>query len=248
LLFARAIPHVLQRAGPKGPMEGASRAQIYVVIPAYNEGPVIARVVADVRRGGYAAVVVDDGSRDATAQAASGAGAAVIKHPFNLGQGAALQTGIDYALAQQAEVIVTFDADGQHRVSDISLLTEALVQERVDFALGSRFLGQAPNLPPVRRLLLRAATAFTRLTTDLEVTDTHNGLRAMTRRGAASIKLRQNRMAHASEWLAQIAASRLRYVERPVTIEYTDYSLAKGQTLADAVLILLDLFARRLYR
>jgi polyprenyl-phospho-N-acetylgalactosaminyl synthase len=248
LLFARAIPHVLQRAGPKGPMEGASRAQIYVVIPAYNEGPVIARVVADVRRGGYAAVVVDDGSRDATAQAASGAGAAVIKHPFNLGQGAALQTGIDYALAQQAEVIVTFDADGQHRVSDISLLTEALVQERADFALGSRFLGQAPNLPPVRRLLLRAATAFTRLTTDLEVTDTHNGLRAMTRRGAASIKLRQNRMAHASEWLAQIAASRLRYVERPVTIEYTDYSLAKGQTLADAVLILLDLFARRLYR
>jgi glycosyltransferase involved in cell wall biosynthesis len=237
LLFARAIPHVLQRAGPKGPMEGASRAQIYVVIPAYNEGPVIARVVADVRRGG-----------DATAQAASGAGAAVIKHPFNLGQGAALQTGIDYALAQQAEVIVTFDADGQHRVSDISLLTEALVQERADFALGSRFLGQAPNLPPVRRLLLRAATAFTRLTTDLEVTDTHNGLRAMTRRGAASIKLRQNRMAHASEWLAQIAASRLRYVERPVTIEYTDYSLAKGQTLADAVLILLDLFARRLYR
>src|SRR6185312_9353290 len=129
--------------------------------------------------------------------------------PFNLGQGAALQTGIDYAPAQEAEVIVTFDADGQHRVSDISCLTETLLQEHADFALGSRFLGQAPNLPPLRRTLLRAATVFTRLTTGLQVTDTHHGLRAMTRRGAAVIRLRQHRMAHASEWLSQIATSGL---------------------------------------
>jgi hypothetical protein len=86
------------------------------------------------------------------------------------------------------------------------------------------------------------------LTTGLQVTDTHNGLRAMTRRAAVGIRLRQNRMAHASELLSQIAASGLHYVERPVTIEYTAYSLAKGQSLGDAVLILLDLFARRLYR
>jgi polyprenyl-phospho-N-acetylgalactosaminyl synthase len=206
------------------------------------------RVVTEVKRAGHAVVVVDDGSSDATADQARAGGAVVIRHPFNLGQGAALQTGIDYALAHAAEFIVTFDADGQHRLSDISRLVEALVQERADFALGSRFLGQAPNLPPLRRLVLRAATAFTRLTTGLQMTDTHNGLRAMTRRGAAAIRLQQNRMAHASEWLSQIAASGLRYVERPVTIEYTAYSLAKGQTIADAVLILLDLFARRLYR
>jgi polyprenyl-phospho-N-acetylgalactosaminyl synthase len=225
-----------------------SRVQTYVVIPAFNEGPVISRVVSEVKRAGYAVVVVDDGSSDATAEEARAAGAGVITHPFNLGQGAALQTGIDYAVAERAEVIVTFDADGQHRVSDIARLAEALVEEQADFALGSRFLGQAPNLPPLRRLLLHAATAFTRLTTGLQVTDTHNGLRAMTRRAAAAIRLRQNRMAHASELLSQIAASGLRYVERPVTIEYTAYSLAKGQSLGDAVLILLDLFARRLYR
>ena len=112
-----------------------SRSQPYVVIPAYNEAPVVSRVVAELGRAGYAAVVVDDGSRDATADAAHAAGAAVVSHPFNLGQGAALQTGIDYALARGAEVIVTFDADGQHRVSDISHLTEALLQERADFAL-----------------------------------------------------------------------------------------------------------------
>jgi polyprenyl-phospho-N-acetylgalactosaminyl synthase len=225
-----------------------SRVQTYVVIPAYNEGPVISRVVSEVKRAGYAVVVVDDGSSDVTAEEARAAGAGVITHPFNLGQGAALQTGIDYAVAEGAEVIVTFDADGQHRVSDIARLAEALVEERADFALGSRFLGQAPNLPPLRRLLLHAATAFTRLSTGLQVTDTHNGLRAMTRRAAAAMRLRQNRMAHASELLSQIAASGLRYVERPVTIEYTAYSLAKGQSLGDAVLILLDLFARRLYR
>ena len=229
-------------------MDLVARTQIYVVIAAYNEGAVISRVVADVKRAGYPVVVVDDGSRDATADHARSAGATVIEHPFNLGQGAALQTGIDYAVAQAAEIIVTFDADGQHRVSDISRLTDALVQEQADFALGSRFLGQAPNLPPLRRLMLRAATLFTRLTSGLQVTDTHNGLRAMTRNGAAAIRLQQNRMAHASECLSQIGASGLRYVERPVTIEYTAYSLAKGQNMRDAVLILLDLFARRLYR
>jgi polyprenyl-phospho-N-acetylgalactosaminyl synthase len=229
-------------------MDLVSRGQVYVVIPAYNEGTVIFRVVSEVSRAGYIVIVIDDGSSDATAEQAGAAGATVIRHPFNLGQGAALQSGIEYALAQAAECIVTFDADGQHRVSDISRLTDALVRERADFALGSRFLGQAPDLPPLRRLVLRAATAFTRLTTGLQLTDTHNGLRAMTRRGANAIKLRQNRMAHASECLAQIARSGLRYVEQPVTIEYSAYSLAKGQHVRDAVHILLDLFARRLYR
>jgi polyprenyl-phospho-N-acetylgalactosaminyl synthase len=226
----------------------ASRAQVFVVIAAYNEAAVIARVVGDVKRAGYRVVAVDDGSQDETAAVAHAAGAVVLKHPFNLGQGAALQTGIDYALARGAEVIVTFDADGQHRVMDIARLVEALAAERADFVLGSRFLGHSPNLPPLRRLLLQAATLFTRLTTGLQLTDTHNGLRAMTRRGAAAIRLRQNRMAHASELLSQVGASGLRYVERPVTIEYTAYSLAKGQNMRDAILILLDLFARRLYR
>src|SRR5262249_57536794 len=178
----------------------------HVVIAAYNEAAVIGRVVAGVARAGYSVVVVDDGALDAPADMARAAGAAVIRHPFNLGQGAALQTGIEEGLAQAAEIVVTFDAAGQHRVSDIPSLTEALATERADFVLGSRFLGKAPNLPPLRRLLLRAATLFTRLTTGLHLTDTHNGLRAMTRRGAAAIRLRQNRIAYPSECLAQIAA------------------------------------------
>src|SRR5205823_120653 len=116
---------------------------IFVVIAAYNEAVTIARVIGDVSRFGYEIVVVDDGSRDGTADIAKRSGAAVLRHRINLGQGAALQTGIDYALRKGAERIVTFDADGQHRAQDIPKLLEALDRSRVDYALGSRFLGSA---------------------------------------------------------------------------------------------------------
>ena len=222
--------------------------QIWVVIAAYEEAPVIGSVVADIKRAGYRALIIDDGSTDATGAVAAEAGGMVLRHPINLGQGAALQTGIEFALNGKADVIVTFDADGQHRPADIAILIDALAKQGADFALGSRFLGTSLNQPLSRRMLLKAATWFTRLTTGLRVTDTHNGLRAMTRRGASSINLRQNRMAHASEILHQIAASELTYVEAPVRIEYSAYSLAKGQTLGDALMILVDLFARRLHR
>jgi glycosyltransferase involved in cell wall biosynthesis len=218
------------------------------VIAAYNEARVIGRVIADVQRHGYHVAVVDDGSADATAEVARQAGAQVVQHPVNLGQGAALQTGVEYALERGADAVVTFDADGQHRAQDIASLLAALDQKGVDFALGSRFLGASIALPPSRRLLLKAATWFTRVTTGLALTDTHNGLRAMTRRGASRIALRQNRMAHASELLEQIARSGLGYVEVPVTIEYSAYSLAKGQKLSDSISILVDLSAQRLHR
>jgi glycosyltransferase involved in cell wall biosynthesis len=222
--------------------------QVWVVIAAFNEAPAIARVVGEIKRAGYRTVVVDDGSTDTTGALAAKAGGFVVRHPVNLGQGAGLQTGIEFALAEEADVIVTFDADGQHRAADIAVLTEALASQCADFVLGSRFLGTSLNQPLSRRLLLKAATLFTRITTGLNVTDSHNGLRAMTRRGAMSIALHQNGMAHASEILHQIAASGLKYVEAPVTIEYSAYSLAKGQTLGEALMILSDLFARRLHR
>jgi len=219
----------------------------WVVIAAYNGARAIGSVVAELASLPYRVVVVDDGSADETAEIAARAGAEVLRHPINLGQGAALQTGIDYALLRGASQVVTFDADGQHRPDDIAALLAALSAHDADFALGSRFLGTAVDLPPLRRLMLRAATVFTRLTAGLDVTDAHNGLRAMTCRGAARVRLRQNRMAHASEILHQIAASGLRYVEVPVTIQYSRYSLAKGQRASEFVVILLDLFARRLH-
>jgi len=221
---------------------------VWVIIAAYNEAGTLARVISNVESYGFRAAVVDDGSKDATYRIALANGAVAIRHPVNLGQGAALQTGIAYALTRGAQAIVTFDADGQHRASDIEVLLAALKRENADFALGSRFLGRSLRMPVTRFLLLRLATLFTRLTTGLRLTDTHNGLRAMTRKGAQAIRLRQNRMAHASEILSQIADSGLRYVEVPVTIEYTAYSLAKGQRIGDSLTILSDLITEKLYR
>lgn len=218
----------------------------WVVIAAYNESSQIRSVVTDVVRGGYRAIVVDDGSDDETSRIAAIAGAQVITHPVNLGQGAAIQTGIEYALRAGAEVVVTFDADGQHRTSDIRNLVQALATHNADFALGSRFLGETVGLKASRRMMLKAAILFTRFTSGLPLSDTYNGLRAMTRRGASNIQLSQNRMAHASEILHQIALSRLKYVEVPVVIEYSAYSLKKGQKLYDALPILSDLLTRKL--
>lgn len=229
-------------------MSAVHSKSVWVVVAAYNEAPVIGRVVTDLVRHRYAVVVVDDGSIDDTKRVARAAGGKVITHPVNLGQGAALQTGIQFALLKGADYIVTFDADGQHRAADIGALIASLETQHVDFALGSRFLGNAPAMPLARRLLLKAATSFTRRATGLQLTDTHNGLRAMTRRGASHIALRQNRMAHASELLHQIARSGLGYVEVPVTIEYSAYSLAKGQRFSDSLRILVDLSAQRLHR
>jgi len=237
----------LQALQPLQPLQ-ASLDNVWVVIAAYREAAVIGEVVRGVICQGYRVLVVDDASPDATGELARAAGATVLRHPINLGQGASLQTGISFALSRGAQALVTFDADGQHRPGNIGDLLDALRQEDADFALGSRFLRGEAQVPPARRIMLKLATLFTRLTTGLRVTDTHNGLRAMTRRGASAIALRQNRMAHASEILHQIAESGLRYVERPVTVDYTAYSRAKGQTMGDALLILTDLFARRLQR
>ncbi len=228
--------------------QGLRTDSTWVVCPAFNEAKTLGSVLSGLRAEGFRVVVVDDGSHDDTAHIAAEFATAVVTHPVNLGQGAALKTGIDYALSRGAEYLVTFDSDGQHRVADIPRLLDALVRHQADFALGSRFLGKPQSMPLLRRLLLRAATVFTSLTTGLCLTDTHNGLRALTCRGAMALNFRQNRMAHASEILSDIAASKLRYVEVPVTIDYTEYSMAKGQRTSDLVLVVLDLFARKLHR
>jgi glycosyltransferase involved in cell wall biosynthesis len=218
------------------------------VVPAYNEATTVGEVVARLREFCPNIVVIDDCSSDRTAERARVAGACVLRHPINLGQGAALQTGITYALQRGADHIVTFDADLQHRAEDVPRMLAALSESGADFALGSRFLGSAQNLDRMRKLVLKAAVIFTRLTTGLKLTDAHNGIRAMTRRGAASLRIRQNRMAHASEVLQQIARTRLPYIEVPVTVEYTSYSRAKGQRLSNSVNIVLELFTGALQR
>src|SRR5665213_2732842 len=116
---------------------------VWIVIAAYKEQDVIASVVKSVGQLYPQVVVVSDGSPDRTAEEAASAGATVLRHAVNLGQGAALQTGIDYALAQGAHYLVTFDADGQHRAEDVGAMIAELRAKNADIALGSRFLGRA---------------------------------------------------------------------------------------------------------
>ena len=233
--------------GDRGPSSAETR-DTWVVVPAYREAAVIRRTVADLRSHFPHVVVVDDGSPDATGAEASAAGADVVRHPVNLGQGASLQTGIDYALARGARYIATFDADGQHRVEDLLAMLGTLRREPLDIVLGSRFTGEALGLPFSRRVVLKAAVLFTNLTTGLRLTDAHNGLRVMTAGAARRIELQQDDMAHASEFVTQIGRLRLRFREMPVTILYSDYSMRKGQRLSNGFRILSDLLAGWLQR
>ena len=211
-----------------------------VVIPAYNEAEAIGTVVAELVARGHEVIVVDDGSRDSTADVAGRHGAIVLRHAINRGQGAALQTGIACALQRGAAEIVTFDSDGQHSAEDEDTLVAPLRAGRADVVLGSRFTGTTAGMPRRRRAILAAAVIFTRVASGVRVTDTHNGLRAFTRAAAAKLDIRLDRMAHASELLDQIVRHDLRYEEVPVHVRYTDYSRRKGQSSFAALRILAD--------
>lgn len=230
-----------ERLSADAPVSAAVPDDTWVVIPAYNEGSVLADVLERVLKVCRHVVVVDDGSRDETHRVAATLPVHLLRHRVNLGQGAALQTGVDYAIRCGAEFVCTFDADGQMDENDIVRFRTAVLERRCDVALGSRFLGSAANMPPLRRLMIRLAVVFTRCTTGLRLSDTHNGFRLFTRSAALQLRLKQNRMAHASEILSAIAQRKFSYVEVPVTIRYTDYSLSKGQSIFNLVNILWEL-------
>ncbi len=213
--------------------------ETYVVVAAYNESTCIQQVVERICASYRHVVVVDDGSADETANAARRGGAHVLRHVINRGQGAALQTGIDYALTRGARFLVTFDADDQHRVEDIAEMLRPICAGRCEITLGSRFLGQTVNMPMSKRWALRVAVLFTRLVNGVRLTDAHNGLRAFSRLAGERIRITEDRMAHASELIDQISRSGLPYMEVPVQIRYTPYSLAKGQSVRNGFRILL---------
>ena len=214
----------------------------WLVVPLYNEAQVVREVIEDARRTFPHVVVVDDGSRDDSATQAEAAGAVVVRHPINLGQGAALQTGIRYVLERtDARYLITFDADGQHSVADAVAMVAAARKENLAIVLGSRFLKGPSPVGWLKRLVLATAAVVASRTTGMHLTDAHNGLRLLRRDAAEHLNLRQNRMAHASEIIRQLGATGLPWREFPVHIAYTEYSKAKGQSLLNSVNILVDL-------
>jgi glycosyltransferase involved in cell wall biosynthesis len=223
------------------------RAKIVVVIAAYNEEERIGRVIDQVAKYCDKVIVVDDGSIDNTYKAVKNKKACVLRHKINLGQGAALQTGFDYAKELNPIVVVTFDADGQFDASEIPLVIKPVLNGEVDVVLGSRFLGNAKNIGLIRKLVLKAGVLFTYIFSEIQLTDTHNGFRALSKKALYSIRITQNRMAHASEIIDQVVINDLKYVELPVTVEYDAYSKSRGQNSLNALTIVFRLILNKLY-
>jgi glycosyltransferase involved in cell wall biosynthesis len=223
--------------------------EVFILIPAYNEGKVIAKTIAPLFDMGYQIVVIDDCSTDDTAQVLSSYPIHYLRHSINLGQGAAIQTGIFYALKCGAQCAVTFDADGQHNYTEIPKMLEPLEAGRADISMGSRFMkgGIAEDIAAVRKGIIKTAIIVNGVLTGLWLSDAHNGFRALNRTAIEKIRITQNRMAHATEILSLIKNAKLRYEEVPVHIVYTDYSRNKGQSNLNSIHIVLDILLNKIF-
>ena len=222
------------------------RKDVAVIIPVYNEAQVIKKVIESTLKHFEYVVCVNDGSRDTSSEEISKTKAYLIEHPINMGQGAALQTGVEFARKLPVDYFVTFDADGQHRIEDVKTMLDTIEQGDSDIILGSRFLGNVVGMKRSKFIVLKLAIQFTNMTSGLHLTDTHNGLRVFNRKVANELQITVPDMAHASEILEIIAEKKYRYKEVPVTIEYTDYSKAKGQSIINAVNIGFDTLLRKM--
>ena len=209
----------------------------------YNEEQVIFQVITELRSVFPHVVCIDDGSTDDSVTRAMEAGAMVLRHAVNIGQGAAISTGFSWVQNQSRfSYVVTFDADGQHRPQDALRLIAELENKNVDVVFASRFLEQDhATIPFVKRVVLKSVAKMTKALTDVQLSDAHNGLRALTVEATRAIDLTQNGMAHATQLVSLVLQSNLKYMEIPVTILYTTYSRSKGQSILNSINITLDL-------
>ena len=222
---------------------------VWIIVPTYNEAPVVRGVLEELLSRFPNVVAVDDCSTDTSAAEIKASGARLVSHPINMGAGGAVQTGVDFALMDtSASYFVTFDADGQHRVEDALAMVDHIRRSQVDVLLGSRFLGDAVNMSRSRRLLLIAGRWFEKFSTGLTLTDAHNGLRVFDRSFAEVLKLRMTDMAWATEFLTRVSNVGATVEEFPVTIDYTDYSRAKGQHSINSINIGVDILVNRFLR
>jgi glycosyltransferase involved in cell wall biosynthesis len=251
-------------------MHHASHPAVAIILPCFNEGEslriqlkkclsFLGRTSVE-ERVRFLLVVVDDGSLKELSGSVRGLSVQTgaleaqvsthfLRHLINLGQGAALRTGITYALNKLgADFFVTMDSDGQHRLEDLMTVLRPVLENQVDIVFGNRFQGRiSENMPSSRKLILQGATLFERVITGLPLGDAHNGYRAFNRLVATDLKIRQNRMAHATEIKQIVAKKRHRYSEVPVSIDYSEGSLAKGQSNMGSFAILKDLLKAYLF-
>ncbi len=220
---------------------------LFVIVAAYNEEKSIKEVIKNLFLITDNIVIVDDGSIDKTFEIATNYKCNVIKHSYNLGQGAAIRSGVNFCLENNAKYIATFDADGQHNVEDLYKMFKIIYNSNIDVILGSRFLGSAPGIPLKRIILLKFGIFFTFLFSGVKLTDVHNGLRIFSNNAAKLIDFSADDMTHASLIIDSIVKNRLYYKEVAVTIKYTTYSKMKGQRLFDIVRTGLRIILKKIF-
>lgn len=224
------------------------QAKIFIIVPVYNENEVLRTTVVPLLEAGYRVVVVDDGSKCNQSRFLENLPVFFLRHKTNLGQGAALQTGTDFSLQHGADILVHFDADGQHRETDIALLTAPLIQNKADIVFGSRFMNsENKEIPLLKKITLKAGRYVNLLFTRILLSDAHNGLRALNRKAAEQIVIKENRMAHATEILMQVKKNKLRYTEVPVHVRYSAYAKNKGQKSWHSIRIFYDLVLHKFF-
>ncbi len=225
------------------------KSSVFVIIPCYNESAVIRKTVASVSEKGYTVVVVDDCSKDNSKKELKGLPVFYLRHRVNMGQGAALQTGICFSFKKNAEYFVTFDADGQHEVNDIEGMMEEMSKENSDIVFGSRFLpGSKTNVPVSRSFVLNAARFVNYLVSGILLSDAYNGLRILNRKAAAVLKLTENKMAHATQIQMLVSKNKLSYTEFPNSIHYNEYTMGKGLKNRDGLKILFEIILHKIFR
>jgi glycosyltransferase involved in cell wall biosynthesis len=225
------------------------KASVYIIVPCFNEANVISQTISQLLEFRYSVIIVDDASTDTTQEIVKKFPIHYLRHSVNLGQGAALQTGILYALKKKADLFVTFDADGQHDSKDISSMLSLLHSKRVDIVFGSRFLvGAKTNISFFRRLILYVARYFNFFLTGILLTDAHNGIRVFNKKAASVLEIVENKMSHATEFLIQVKKYNLKYIESPVNIVYSEYSKKKGQKMIQGFKVLQDILLYKFFR
>lgn len=209
-----------------------------IIVPALNEQAVLSKVLGTLPRkiadiDNLEILVVDDGSVDDTSKIARAAGVNVVRHMVNRGLGAAIKTGLAWAKNQNADLAITFDADGQHNPHDIQKLIEPIVKNQADLAIGSRFKVRQ-NIPADRLILNWLANLFTYLIFGVFSTDSQSGLRAFSRKALDLIDYRADRMEFSTEILVEAKRNDLKVTEVPISAIYTEYSRKKGQSNLNA--------------
>ena len=219
--------------------------KIYCIIPAFNEEKTIIQVIRSVKPLVYKVVVVDDGSTDRTYELAGREGVVLLHHIINRDQGAALQTGNQYALREGADIIVHFDADGQFLAEEIKEVVGPLERGEAEVVFGSRFLGQTFNMPRLKKnVIMPLVRMFNKIFLGVNLIDPQSGFRAFSRAAAEKIKIENDGMAHCGEIMSKTFKNDLRFKEVPITVIYHHF----GQSLSGGIRILKDLFLSYLIR